>query len=102
MPTKLSEAELLRYRSTIYGVAAHVGHVPKMHLGKSVTTCDQLQQLGKAESMASTMLTAAWESRLLLGPVVCTEHLVFITKLPCLPTVRQQPDSELSQCICCT
>lgn len=35
MPTKLSEAELLRYRSTIYGVAAHVGHVPKMHLGRN-------------------------------------------------------------------
>ena len=33
MPTKLSQAELLKYRSTIYGVAAHVGHVPKMHLG---------------------------------------------------------------------
>ncbi|KAL3134165.1 hypothetical protein ABBQ32_008580 [Trebouxia sp. C0010 RCD-2024] len=35
MPTKLSEAELLKYRSTIYGVAAHVGHVPKMHLGRN-------------------------------------------------------------------
>lgn len=37
MPTKLSDAELLRYRSTIYGVAAHVGHVPKMSLGELPT-----------------------------------------------------------------
>lgn len=35
MPAKLSEAELLKYRSTIYGVAAHVGHVPRMHLGRN-------------------------------------------------------------------
>ena len=33
MPSKLSEAELLKYRTTTYGLAAHVGHIPKMHLG---------------------------------------------------------------------
>lgn len=33
-PIKLSEAELSKYRSTIYGVAAHVGHVPKMSFGE--------------------------------------------------------------------
>ncbi len=38
MPAKLSEAELIRYRSSVYGVAATVGHVPRMHLGK-LTTC---------------------------------------------------------------
>lgn len=44
MPTKLSEAELLKYRSTIYGVAAHVGHVPKMHLGTQLMAhCQALQ-----------------------------------------------------------
>ncbi|KAL0021763.1 hypothetical protein WJX79_006133 [Trebouxia sp. C0005] len=35
MPSKLSEAELSKYRSTIYGLSAHVGHVPKMHLGRN-------------------------------------------------------------------
>lgn len=35
MPQRLSETELARYRSTIYGVAAHVGHVPKMSFGRS-------------------------------------------------------------------
>ena len=40
MPAKLSEAELIRYRSSVYGVAATVGHVPRMHLGK-LTTCIQ-------------------------------------------------------------
>lgn len=38
MPAKLSEAELIRYRSSVYGVAATVGHVPRMHLGE-LTTC---------------------------------------------------------------
>ena len=37
MPAKLSEAELIRYRSRVYGVAATVGHVPRMHLGKLIT-----------------------------------------------------------------
>jgi len=35
MPSKLSEAELSKYRSIIYGLSAHVGHVPKMHLGRN-------------------------------------------------------------------
>ena len=35
MPSKLSEAELSKYRSTIYGLSAHVGHVPRMHLGRN-------------------------------------------------------------------
>lgn len=35
MPSKLSEAELLKYRTTTYGLAAHVGHIPKMHLGRN-------------------------------------------------------------------
>ena len=35
MPSKLSEAELSKYKSTIYGLSAHVGHVPKMHLGRN-------------------------------------------------------------------
>ena len=34
MPSKLSEAEMSQYRSTVYGLSAYVGHVPKMHLGE--------------------------------------------------------------------
>lgn len=33
-PTKLTEAELARYRSTVYGMAAAVGRVPRMSFGR--------------------------------------------------------------------
>ena len=33
-PSKLTEAELLRYRSTVYGMAAAMGRVPRMSFGR--------------------------------------------------------------------
>ncbi|KAK9811349.1 hypothetical protein WJX72_002241 [[Myrmecia] bisecta] len=34
MPTQLTEAEMRQYRSTVYGVAAAVGHIPRMGFGR--------------------------------------------------------------------
>ena len=59
MPTKLSEAELLKYRSTIYGVAAHVGHVPKMHLGEIAQGVLAQQQPYKLICAFSLIITYA-------------------------------------------
>lgn len=34
MPARLTDAEMLQYRSTVYGVASTVGHIPRMHMGR--------------------------------------------------------------------
>ena len=34
MPTKLTESEILRYRTTVYGMAATMGRVPRMSFGR--------------------------------------------------------------------
>ena len=34
MPSRLTDAEMLQYRSTVYGVASTVGHIPRMHMGR--------------------------------------------------------------------
>lgn len=61
MPTKLSEAEMLKYRSTIYGVAAHVGHVPKMHLGTQLMAyCQDFNMLSSGMYMCSKIAGTCW------------------------------------------
>ena len=90
MPTKLSEAELLRYRSTIYGVAAHVGHVPKMHLGKPILLCyhravwsTQLCPSCSNLNILSDLCKRFVRTKCLL---FCTMHLMLMTTLLCLVT----------------
>ncbi|KAK9824804.1 hypothetical protein WJX74_010201 [Apatococcus lobatus] len=49
MPSRLTDAEMLQYRSTVYGVASTVGHIPRMHMGRHRWTAGmEAAQAGRA------------------------------------------------------
>ena len=56
MPSRLSDAEMLQYRSTVYGVASTVGHIPRMHMGRLRWTAGMEASAEAARAGQSSML----------------------------------------------
>lgn len=109
MPSKLSEAELSKYRSTIYGLSAHVGHVPKMHLGRnkwhmaagfSESAPATISLSPEAVETAQRAYSAGVRSMLygsmlgLLGAAVLGTLAARYMGLSSLQDLRPSPDSE--------
>lgn len=57
MPTKLTESEILRYRTTVYGMAATMGRVPRMSFGRD------RYGMGAALSQVGHMMRVCWYRR---------------------------------------